>query len=195
MRLIWLGGAKQNRPRRVLFCPPVFRAKSQKLFTQKLLDPKATPLASLTPRPNPNPPKATQLSCSGESFSQRALCCFHDASMCHMLLWELKAGIGSASIVVVHPKDGTRPKSYSTGRLTQKLLHWQPDPKATHIGERLLSEAPSHPQPDLTTPSDSMMMCVPSSSVPAAPPPMRQGQGTEKLLHWQVDPKATPLAG
>ncbi len=22
--MIWLGGAKQNRPRRVLFCPPVF---------------------------------------------------------------------------------------------------------------------------------------------------------------------------
>jgi hypothetical protein len=123
--------------------------------------------------------------------------------MCQMLLWELKAGIGSASIAVIHPKDGTRPKSYSTGRLTQKLLHWQPDPKATHIGERLLSEAPSHPQPALATPSDSMMMCVPSSSVPAAPPPIRQGQGTEKLLHWQltqkllhwqVDPKATPLA-
>ena len=134
-------------------------AKSQKLFTQKLLDPKATPLATLTPRPNPNHRKATQLSCSADSCSQCALCCFHDAPMCHMLLWELKAGIGSASIAVVHPKDGTRPKSYSTGRLTQKLLHWQPDPKATHIGERL-SEAPSHPQPDSATPSDSMMVCL-----------------------------------
>ena len=29
-------------------------AKTQKLFTQKLLDPKATPLATLTPRPNPS---------------------------------------------------------------------------------------------------------------------------------------------
>ena len=32
----------------------IHRAKTQKLFTQKLLDPKATPLATLTPRPNPS---------------------------------------------------------------------------------------------------------------------------------------------